>query len=302
METIKIGDHELKTQEVAKALQDAGHIVRTKEEDSKAMQTFLEGLSHEDERVNHLIGPVTRKERESFEEAVKDLTGMDKISVDGKIETALDYAKRAFGETKKNLELKAQEGVKDDELKNKLAQIEKDFADAEKNWKKKEQEREKELKQIGFKSRVESYISGKQMKDDLDTDLLNSHINLVKQEALNSQFETRKLGEEDLEVLISSNGSVDYDNSGNPMTISRFIDSKLSKYYHEDRRMNGNGTKNPEGGSKRGEFSMNPDIKTRSQLITSLEESGLKNGSEEFMTLYKEHSKDLPVVSKVGQE
>ena len=267
METIKIGETELKTEEVTTALKDGGYVVRTKEEDSTAMKTFLEGLSHEDERVNHLIGPVTRKERESFEATVKELTGLDKVQVDGKLETALDYAKRAFGETKKTLELKAQEGVKDDELKNKLAQLEKDFEDREKVWRKKEQDREKEFKKLGFQSKVESYISGKQMKDGLDSNLLNSHISVVKQEALNSTFETRKLGEENLEVLIDTNGSVKYDSDGNPMTLGRFIDGKLSSYYHENRQINGNGTQKPQANNgDPAPFSMNPNIKTRGHL------------------------------------
>ena len=302
METVKIGEHELQTQDVTKALQDGGLIVRTKEEDTSAMQTFLQGLSHEDKRVDHLVGPVTRRERESYEAMVKEFTGLDKIQVDGKLETALEYGKRAFGETKKALELKAQEGVKDDELKNKLAQVEKDFSDAEKVWKKKEQDREKEFKKLGFQSRVESYISGKQMKDGLDSNLLNSHINMVKQEALNSQFEKRNLGgEESSEVLIDSNGSVKYDDTGSPMTLGRFIDSKLSTYYHEARQVNGNGTKKPEADPGNQPFTMGPDVKTRIQLVEKLKAAGLKESSKEYMDLYKEHSKDLPPV-KIGQE
>lgn len=290
METIKIGETELKTSEVTQVLKDSGFVVRTKEEDDTSRDKYLQGLSSSDEKVKHIIGPIVRSEREGFENLTKELTGLDKVSVD---EPAKEYAKRAFGEIKKSLEAKAKEGITDSELKAKIDQVEKDFADREKVWKKKEQERESEFKKLGFQSKIDSYISSKKLKDDLDQDLLKSHLNSIKNEALTSSFEERKLGEETLGVFIDSHSSVRYDDNGDPLTLERFIDGKLSKYYHEDRKLNGNGTKltDSSGGDKT--FSMSGDIKYKEDLIKALIDSGLKQGSEEYQKLYKEHSKNL---------
>ena len=296
MEAIKIGEHELQVQDVTKALQDGGFIVRSKEDDSKAMKSFLDGLSHEDERVNHLIGPVTRRERESFEATVKELTGMDKISVDGRTETALDYAKRAFGETKKSLEDKANEGVKDAELKTKYDTVVNDFDQYKKETEKIRQNHKLELQQFEIKSIIDAEANKLRFKDGIDPELLKTFTNHVKQEVLDSKPQKRTIGNEELLVLVEDSGSIRYAEDGNPLTIDRFLTGKLSKYLHEDRVITGSGTEKPDTSGKTSQFVMDPTIDSKPKLVKALLDAGLKDGSEEYMKLYKEYSKDLPAV------
>lgn len=296
METIKIGETELKTEDVTQALQDGGFVVRTKDQDLEAKTNFVKGLSHEDERVTHIVDPLLKRERTAFEDIIKKHTGKDRLVIDNKPQNAFEYGDWALDNMKSELESKAQKGVKDEQLKTDYETLKRDYEDFKKLKVKESEEHKRELGKLTLSTDIEKAMSKLQFKEDIDNTLLNTYLTQIKSDILQNPPQKRDAVSDGKElVFIEDSGSIQLGEDGNPLTLDRFLNSRLDPYLHKDRVVKGSGIKKPSDtpGSVK-EFSMSSSINSRSALIKALTDAGLENGSDKFMELYNKHKEGLP--------
>lgn len=251
-------------------LTGSGFVVKSKDDYSKSMGEFLKGLSHEDERVNHLIGPVVRREREAIDNLAKELfPDAQKIKDDeGKTESHISFLKRNFQTTIESLSEKAKKGVSDEQLK-------KDFDDYKLTSSKelnklREQLRTKDLeilqKDVTFDvNRSISERKGKFSNDERIKPLIDTHVESVRRKALDMKPEFRQIGDNKVLVFIDENGSIKY-KDGNPYTVDVFVNESLAPIMDAAVKIEGAGTGADKDKQTSGSFSVPETIKTQVQL------------------------------------
>lgn len=263
-------------------LSGSGFVVKSKDEYGKSMSEFLKSLSHEDERVNHLIAPVVRREREAIDGLAKELfPDAQKLKTDdGKTESHLDFLKRTVSSKLEELNKKASKGVSDEQLK-------KDFDDYKMTNSKelnklRDQLKSKDLeilqKDITFDvNRSISKREGKFSNDERVKPLIDAHVEAVQRKALEMKPEFRQIGDTKVLVFIDENGSIKY-KDGNPYTVDVFVEESLAPIMEKGITIQGAGTGADKDKQSGGGFNIPETINTQIELdeyITAAPPKGL---------------------------
>lgn len=253
---------------VVSSLSEKGFIVKAKDDYNKSLEDYVRTLSPEDEKVSHIIGPVVRREREPLENLVKELTGLEKTSIDGKTEKALDYAKRALSEFTNSLNEKAKKGITNDQLI-------KDFDDYKVSVSSKLKASEKKIEELNATLLQKDVIfdiknsiakrEGKFSNDEKIKGLIPEIVNSVQRQAMELKSEYRELGGQKILAIIGENGSILMnDKTGNPLTVDDWIEAKLAPVMEVGKNQPGAGTGADQ--QDKGSFPIPDTIKTQVQL------------------------------------
>lgn len=261
-------DNEAHRSAAIEKLSGSGYVVKSRDDYNSSMNDFLKGLSHEDERVNHILAPVVRREREPLETWVKEITGIDKIHVDDKPEKALPYAQRAIKAKIDELTEKAKKGVTNEQLIKDFDDYKGSTAQKIKLLEKQLKEKDASLLQKDVIFDINTSIAkreGKFSSDERIKPLIKTQVEMAKRQALEMNPEYRQVGENKVLVFIDENGSVKYHNDGNPYTVDKFIDEQLAPILEQDHQQQGAGTGADQDQGKHG-FAIPSTIKTVTEL------------------------------------
>ncbi len=226
-------------------LSGSGFVVKPKDQFDASMNDFIKGLSHEDDRVSHLVAPVVRREREAVENLAKEFfPDAQKLVIDGKTESHLDFLKRNLSGKISELSDKAKKGVTD-------ADLIKNFDDYKSTSSAKYKKAEQQINELNAKLLQKDIIfevdksiakrEGKFSNDERLKPLIQTHVDSAKRQAMEMKPEYRQIGESKVLVFIDENGSIKY-KEGDPYTVDRYIDETLAPIMEQERNLGGTGT------------------------------------------------------------
>lgn len=294
---MKIGEHEIEDNVVIQALKASNYIVRTAEEENSVMkqnfETRLSGMTHKDPLLISKFGDALKDDRIATEGRVKAITGIDKLNDSEKLS---DYLPRAYSSKIEELELKAKEGLKNDDILKELNDLKLAKEESEKALNKQISDLKTEQEVNRKVSEIDRALAGlrPQYKDTIEKELIESHEKMIVQSVLDSSLEFRKIGDKEELYKVDESGSIVYDESGAAVTSSSLLKNGLKTLLDEGRTQNGLGTQKPSNTSKTGTSFNATGFTNQVELSNALTKAGIQQASKEWDEAFEKY-KDLPL-------
>jgi hypothetical protein len=265
-------DNEEVRTSVVDSLSQRGFVVKSNDEYNQSMNDYLSGLSHEDDRLNGVIAPVVKRERENVELMVKELFPDAKkiVNSDGKTESHIDFMKRNYLSQKESLEERAKKGLSSDQLKKDFDDFKMSKSNEIKRLQQQLEDKTNEILQKDVIFGINNSISKNESlfsKDERISPLVKTVVESAQRNALERKPEFRKIGKDGERVLVfvDEYGSPEYKN-GVPYTVDVFIEESLSPIMDKGRKVEGTGTKPDQKQNTGYVFNPPADIKTQVEL------------------------------------
>jgi ribosomal protein L21 len=242
---------------------------------------------------------ITSRMLNDFDKDISEVSGIKKKPG----EKTYDYNKRAFaeilerasGNEKKILELeeKIKTGSQDQTLKAQLEALQQKQAEYEKTISEKDSILSQKEKDYAFDTSFEKALRGIKIKTDIDEDLRNTKIEVVKERRkASATFENGKI------VFHNADKKPILDDKGNVATLEYILADDLKSIIDVGIKQPGAGSGNPKPGEpgKGGYVRMSHlpgDITTKTKLNEYMSAMGYIKGSKEYDEDYGKFSKGL---------
>jgi hypothetical protein len=248
-----------------------------------------------------IIGPVTERHATTTEQAVKELTGIEKQPN----EKYYDYMRRAMGEVNKT---KAQIETELATLKSKSNPSEQDKAqiellrtqlkDKDKDLAEKLSAKDKQLNELTINSDLNEGLRGIAFKKDLPESLVKLAVNEAKRKLIASA----KIQEDGKITYVDKDGNVIQNQTEyRPKTSGELLLEELKDIIDPGRQQDGAGSKEPAAGQKKDEkgrvviTALPATVKSQVGLTEFILKAGYTDGSKEFSELWAKFAPGLPL-------
>lgn len=260
-------------------------------------ETYLEKYAKT--KVEEAQTDITRSIHTQYDDDLNDIFGERKQPN----EKTYNFLKRKFSELKesagqseplkakiKEMEEKLKSGAGDEQLKSELEQVREEYKKEKAQWGEKEKEWEQRTVNFQLSTEIDKGMAGLKFDSNIPEAARMALIDRTKADIMKmAVIADGKL------VFKDADGKTMLDSNLDPVTAEGMLSKQLEAILDTTVKKETPKAKETEGEDGKTKITLeNPNAQSREEVTKYLKESGLANGSKEYIEAYKEFTKDLP--------